>query len=163
MAANIFLKLGPIKGEATQDGHKDEISVLSWHFAESQEGSGHTTGGAGTGKVHVQDLNFTHYIDSATPDMYKYCAAGTQINQPVVLTVLKADGEVGLKYMEITLEDVMVSHISTGGSDGEALVTESVGLHFNKFKVKYTIQTDNGSKGKDTQMGWDIKLNKEYS
>lgn len=51
MALDMFIKIDGIKGESTDDKHKDEIDVLSWSWGMSQSGTVHTTGGSGAGKV----------------------------------------------------------------------------------------------------------------
>ena len=47
MAADIFLKIGDIKGESTDDKHKDTIDVLAWSWGVNQSGSMHVGGGGG--------------------------------------------------------------------------------------------------------------------
>ncbi|HUL67278.1 MAG TPA: type VI secretion system tube protein Hcp, partial [Burkholderiaceae bacterium] len=49
--SDIHLKLGDIKGESTDDKHKDEIDVESWSWGASNPGSMARGGGGGTGKV----------------------------------------------------------------------------------------------------------------
>ena len=39
MAADIFAKIGDIKGESLDSKHKDEVEVLSWSWGVSQSGS----------------------------------------------------------------------------------------------------------------------------
>ena len=69
--ADMFLKLTNIKGEALDAKHKDEIEVLSWSFGSSQSGSAHGGTGSGTGKVQIQDLKITTYVDKAETDLRK--------------------------------------------------------------------------------------------
>jgi type VI protein secretion system component Hcp len=49
MAADIFAKIGDIKGESLDSRHRDEIEVLSWSWGVSQSGS-IAHGGGGRGK-----------------------------------------------------------------------------------------------------------------
>ena len=69
MAVDMFLKLDGIKGESQDKSHKDEIAILAWSWGVSNSGSAHLGGGAGSGKVNIQDLSLTKYIDVATPDL----------------------------------------------------------------------------------------------
>ena len=39
MAADIFAKIGDIKGESLDAKHKDEVEVLSWSWGVTQTGS----------------------------------------------------------------------------------------------------------------------------
>ena len=161
MAVDIFLKLDPIKGESLDDKHKDEIDVLSWSFGESQAGTFHSGSGGGAGKVNIQDLHFTHFVDKATPELFKVCANGKHI-ETAILTVRKA-GENPLEYLKIEMKHVLVSSVSTGGSHGEERLTENVSLNFAKVKMTYKSQTDKGAAGASPTFGWDVPANKEWA
>ena len=162
MAVDMFLKLDPIKGESQDDKHKDEIDVLSWSWGLSQAGSMHSGTGGGTAKVSVQDLTFTHWVDKATSDLIKFCATGKHI-QSATLVVRKAGGETPVDYITISLDDVIITNVHTGGSQGEEKLTENVTLNFRKFKYKYEQQTTTGTGGAKPQWGLDIPANKEWS
>ena len=75
-----------------------------------------------------------------------------------VLTVRKA-GENPLEYLLVTLENLIVTNVSTGGAGGEDRLTENVTLNFAKVKVQYKGQTDKGGVGDKPEMGWDIAQN----
>ena len=160
MAVDIFLKLDKIKGESEDSKHKEEIDILSWSFGESQTGSFHSGSGGGAGKVSVQDLHFTHWVDKATSDLFQACAKGTHIESGL-LTIRKA-GENPLEYMKIYMNEIIVSSISTGGSHGDERLVENVSLNFRKVKVHYTSQTGKGAAGASPVFGWDIAANKEW-
>ncbi len=160
MAMDMFIKVGDIKGESSDDKHAGEVDVLSWSWGMSQSGSMHMGGGGGAGKVNVQDLSFTKYIDKATPNLMKFCCNGKHFPE-ALLTVRKA-GEKPLEYYKITMNDVIVSSISTGGSGGEDRLTENVTLNFAKVKVSYQAQKKDGTAdGGVIEMGWDIEKNVE--
>jgi type VI secretion system secreted protein Hcp len=157
MAVDMFLKLDGIKGESVDSKHKDEIAVLAWSWGMSNSGSAHLGGGAGSGKVNVQDLSLTKYIDVSTPDLMLSCCNGKHIAK-AQLTVRKA-GETALEYMIIKFEDLLVASVSTGGSGGEDRLTEHVSLNFAKVNVEYTQQDQKGGAGAKPKMGWDIPGN----
>jgi len=81
MAANMFIKIGDIKGESTDKTHAGEIDVLSWSWGMSQSGTPHT-GGGGAGKVSVQDISVTKFFDSATPPVMLACCNGNISRRP---------------------------------------------------------------------------------
>jgi type VI secretion system secreted protein Hcp len=157
MAVDMFLKLDGIKGESVDSKHKDEIAVLAWSWGMSNSGSAHLGGGAGSGKVNVQDLSLTKYIDVSTPDLMLSSCNGKHIAK-AQLTVRKA-GENALEYLIIKLEDILVASVSTGGSGGEDRLTENVTLNFAKVDVEYTQQDSKGGAGAKPKMGWDIPAN----
>ena len=98
MAVDMFIKIAPLKGEAQDKAHKDEIDVLTWNWGMSNSGSAHAGGGSGTGKVSVNDLTFTKYIDKSSSDLMLACCNGKHFDN-AVLTVRKA-GEQPLEYLK---------------------------------------------------------------
>jgi type VI secretion system secreted protein Hcp len=158
MAVDMFLKIDGIKGESHDDKHKDEIDVLAWSWGASQSGSTHMGGGGGAGKVNVQDISVTKYIDKSSPLLMKACCNGQHINE-IHLIVRKA-GDKPLEYLKLKLNDCLVSSISTGGSGGQDRLTENISLNFAKFQTTYTAQDAKGSAAGEVPFAFDIKMNK---
>jgi type VI secretion system secreted protein Hcp len=154
---DMFLKLGPLKGESKDHKHKDEIDILAWSWGLTNSGDSHRGGGAGAGKVHVQDITVTKWLDLASTSILGAVAQGKHLAE-VELYVRKA-GENPLEYLVITMNEVLITSISTGGSGGEERLTENITLNFAKFKVQYTEQADTGGAGKKPFFGFDIRGN----
>jgi type VI secretion system secreted protein Hcp len=159
MAVDMFIKIDDIKGESPDAKHKDEIQVLSWSWGMSQSGTTHDGAGGGAGKVNVQDLTFTKFVDSSSPNLIKFCCNGKHFKQ-ALLTIRKA-GEHPLEYLKITIKDIIVSAVTTGGSGGEDRLTENVTLNFGKFQVEYTPQKADGSGAAAIPVTWNIAANTE--
>ncbi|HWG80615.1 MAG TPA: type VI secretion system tube protein Hcp [Stellaceae bacterium] len=157
MAVDMFIKIGDLKGESVDDKHKDEIDVLAWSWGMSQSGTTHLGTGAGAGKVNVQDISFTKYVDKSSPNLMQYCCNGKHFAE-ALLTVRKA-GETPLEYLKIKLTDLMITAVSTGGSGGEDRLTENVTLNFAQFKVEYTPQKKDGTGDAAVTIGWDVAKN----
>lgn len=161
MAVDMFLKLEGIKGESQDSKHKDEIDVLSWAWGMRQAGTMARGGGGGSGKVEIQDLNITKTVDKATPSLMLNCCNGKHIKEGF-LTVRKA-GETPVEYLKITMTDVLISSISSGGHTDADQLTEQLSLNFASFKTDYQPQGPDGKpQGGPVQMGWDIKGNVKY-
>ena len=157
MAVDMFLKIEGIAGESSDHAHGEEIDVLAWSWGMSQSGTTHMGGGGGAGKVNVQDVSFTKYVDKASPDLMLGCCNGKHFPK-AMLTVRKA-GENPVEYIKITMEPVLVTSVSTGGSGGEDRLTENVTLNFAKVKTEYTPQADDGTEEAALEYGWNIKEN----
>lgn len=158
MAIDAFLKIEGVKGESVDKAHKDEIDVLSWSWGMSQSGTMHSGPGGGAGKVSVQDLSVVKYVDRSSPALTQACCVGTHFDK-AVLTLRKAGGE-PLDYLVITLEEVLVTSVQTGGSAGEERLTQSITLNFAKFKESYQPQNAKGGKeGGAIETGFDIAAN----
>ncbi|MGB0129813.1 MAG: type VI secretion system tube protein Hcp [Rhodocyclaceae bacterium] len=158
MAVDMFIKIGDIKGESTDKTHKETIDVLAWSWGMSQSGTTHMGGGGGSGKVSVQDLSVTKYVDASSNALMLACCAGTHYPE-AKLTVRKAGGD-PLEYIKLTMKEVIVSSISTGGSGGEDRLTENIVLNFAEFKFEYQEQDEKGKpKGGAKEAAWNIAEN----
>jgi len=161
MSMDMFFTIDGIKGESSDGSHKEAIDVLAWSWGLSQSATTHMGSGGGSGKVNVQDLSFTKYIDKSTSDLMNACFTGKHLKN-AKLTVRKAGGDAPLEYLKITLDDVIVSSVSTGGSGGEDRLTENVVLNFAKVTIEYDPQSSSGGGKGALRATWDIPANKKF-
>jgi type VI secretion system secreted protein Hcp len=157
---DMFITLGAsIKGESADkaQGKNGDVDVLAWSWGMSQSGTTHMGKGGGAGKASFQDLSFTKYVDSASNALMIALAKGTHIPKAVLLARKAGDGQ--KRYIQIDMEEVMVTSVSTGGSGGEDRLTENVTLNFAKVKFSYAPQTGAGGTGADKDFSWDIAGN----
>lgn len=157
MAMDMFIKIGDLKGESQDKTHKEEIDVLAWSWGMSNSGTSHTGGGGGAGKVNVQDLSFTKYVDKSSTELMLACCNGKHF--PLATLIVRKAGETPLEYIIIKMTDLLITSLSTGGSGGEDRLTENVTLNFSKVEVDYIEQTPKGVAGAKPKMGWDIAEN----
>ena len=86
------------------------------------------------------------------------CANGKHFGE-ALLTVRKA-GEKPLEYLKITLTDLIVTSVTTGGSGGEDRLTENVSLNFAIVKIDYKTQKEDGTEGTEKgNFAYDIATN----
>ncbi|KVK99008.1 Hcp family type VI secretion system effector [Burkholderia ubonensis] len=158
MSQDIFIKINGIDGEAEDSSHKGEIQVLSWKWNVSQQSNMHQGSGGGAGKATVDDLEFEHYIDRASPNLIQYCLLGKHIDE-AKLVVRKAGGS-PLEYIKLTMNDVLVTRVTPSGvSDSESRPREFVRLSFSKLKQEYVVQNAQGGSGGAITATFDIKKN----
>lgn len=159
MAVDMFLELPGVDGETVDKVYKDKkaMDVLAWSWGVSNQGTFHHGSGGGAGKANFQDLSVTKWIDKASASLLQACASGKHFDK-AILTVRKA-GETPLEYIKLTMENVMVTNVSTGGSAGEERLTENVTLNFAKVKFEYNMQGAKGGKETGGLMSWDIAGN----
>ena len=81
----------------------------------SQSGTTHGGGGGGAGKVSVQDISITKYVDKASAALMSHCCSGKHITEAHV--IVRKAGDKPLEYIKIKLQDLLVTSVSTGGSD----------------------------------------------
>jgi type VI secretion system secreted protein Hcp len=161
MAVDCFLKIGDIKGESTDDKHKEWIEILSYSHGVSQMGSGsRSSGGAASGaRCDHQDFSVTKVLDTTSPTLNLTCCNGTHIKN-VTLELCRATGNKE-KYMEYKLDDVILSSVAIGGSSGGELPIECVTFNYGKVTWNY-IQTDHqtGATKGNVEKYWSLITNK---
>ena len=147
-AIDAFIKLGDIKGESVDAKHKGEIDVLSWSWGLV----GPTRNSPGVPQRPVgppqqscsSSINLVKLTDVASPLVMANAALGTSL-QSAKLSVRR--GEESDDFLVITLKDVIISGVSTGGASGGGDPTESVSLNFSSAHVSFKPQDAKGALG----------------
>src|SRR6478672_8667384 len=159
MAADIFAKIGDIKGESLDSKHKDEIEVLSWSWGVTNPAKvGGTGSGGAAGKASFQDLSFTHKVDKASPLLLKGCATGQHLKEATITRRKAGKGQ--QEYLVIKMNDVVITSVAEE-DDGGSNEVETVTLSFAKVDVEYRPQKADGSLDAGIHFKYDIKANKE--
>ncbi|MBX9638989.1 MAG: type VI secretion system tube protein Hcp, partial [Mycobacteriaceae bacterium] len=150
-----------IKGESKDSKHPEEIDVLAWSWGMSQSGTTHMGGGGGAGKVNVQDLSFTQYVEKSSATLMVACATGKHIAKGNL--VVRKAGDKPFEYIKIEMTDLIVTSVSTGGSGGEDRLTQNVTLNFAKVKLEYFEQDKTGgAKGGPATLSYDMSKNATF-
>lgn len=160
MAVDIFLKLSNnIKGESQDEKYQDQIDILGWTWGLTQSGTTHMGSGGGGGKVNVQDLTVTKYVDLATTEIIKRGCSGEHITDGELI-VRKSGGGQPVEYFRLKMQNLMItSWVASGQKDGLDRLTETLTLNFRKFEVTYTPQGADGTPGAEVTASWDIAQN----
>ncbi|WP_373784479.1 Hcp family type VI secretion system effector, partial [Delftia acidovorans] len=111
------------------------------------------------GKVSFHDLNVIAKVDKCYPAVLKHCATGKHLGQ-VDISLCKAGGT-QIEFTKITLTDVMVTNVTVSGANSSDTVTVNYSFQAAKVKTQYWEQTNQGGKGAESQMGFNIKENRE--
>ncbi|MDR2155975.1 MAG: type VI secretion system tube protein Hcp [Burkholderiaceae bacterium] len=159
MAVDMFMRVEGANGESKDSNHKDWTDIQSFTWGASQPGSMASGGGGGVGKASFRDLQVVALLDKAAPAVLKNCISGKHLNK-VEISVCKAGGS-QIEYTRITLEEVMVTSVEYASDPKSDSVVTVYGFQAAKVKQQYWEQTDKGGKGPETQVGWNIKENKE--
>ena len=175
----IYIKFDGIDGEVTDVGFENNIEVLSFSWGMTNEGS-RFGGGGGSGRVNVQDFNFTKHTDKSSPVLMLKCATGQHIKK-AVLFVRKQGSEDGLQTaaiegqsavggttqpevgLQLNLYDVMVSGFVIKGEQkvDNDWPSESLSLNFTRVEfIERYQKIDSGGLSEPITGTWDIKTNK---
>ncbi|WP_406694163.1 type VI secretion system tube protein Hcp [Singulisphaera sp. Ch08] len=157
MAVDMFLKITDVKGESKDKGHAGEIEIESFSWGASQLGASSHGTGAGAGKVSMNDFHFVMRNNSASPNLFLFCANGKHLKE-AKLTCRKAGGT-QQNFMIVTLSDVLVSSYQTGGSQGGEVPMDQISLNYSKVELDYLAQDEKGITKSAGKKHWDMKTN----
>jgi type VI secretion system secreted protein Hcp len=135
-AVEYFLKIDGIEGESTNLKHKGEIDVLSWSWGETHSGTA-AHGGAGAGKVSMQDFHFTKHTDKASPTLFLAVASGKHFIK-AVLTASRKVGDGTQDFFKLTFTDLLFSSFEIGGNTTapDPAPTDQVSFNFSRIDIQ---------------------------
>lgn len=180
MSNDFFLKLDGIQGESNDEEHAAEIEIDGWSFGVNEETAEdktpRTSGGrdnlpvfrrggdaagfgqALAGSVRVGDLHLSKRIDAASAPLLKAATTRQKIAK-AILTCRKASGGAALEYLQIQLQDVLVSRWSSGVESDAEFPKEQFVLSYTRIEFTYQPQGRKGTSEGKKHAGWDRKLN----
>lgn len=143
-----FMKLGDIKGEATDTDHKDWIIIetmqapISRTIPPSAKDQQRTKG-----ETRLADVSVTRQVDKSSTKLQEACANGTFFKDVEVhmCTTVKNKQE---PYMKYKLYDVIVSgYSSMFFASGQPLPKENLSMSYTKVEWTYvTVDPKTGDK-----------------
>lgn len=155
--ADMFIKIVGIAGESQDEVHSGQIDILSWRWKMSQQSSMMAGSGGGVSKATVNDLEFIHHIDRASPNFMRYCLTGRHV--PEVILYARKAGGVALEFLKITMGHVIITGVEPSGMANQFL--EHVTLSFARVKQEYTVQGQLGTSNGTVTASFDIKENRD--
>ncbi len=135
-----FMKLGDIKGEATDTGHKDWIIIESLSapiFRSVPEGAKDQQ--RTKGETTLGDVVVTRQLDKSTTKLQEACANGTFFKEVEVhfCTTVKNTQE---PYLTYKLADVIISSFSQhANSSGNPLPSEQFTMGYTAVEWTYIV------------------------
>jgi type VI protein secretion system component Hcp len=119
-----------ILGESQSITHLNQVDILAWSGASSACPVG-TAGGC----LPITDpFSFTKYLDRASNPLKKSLYLGQTLNE----VVFYCENAMNQEFLRITMTDVSVTNISSGGGVGEDRFTENFSLDAKIIKWTYT-------------------------
>jgi type VI secretion system secreted protein Hcp len=156
MAVDFYLKLDGIEGESTRTGAEKQIALHSWSWGGSQTTTVAGTGGSGAGKVSLGDFTVTKHFDKSSPALFKSLCSGTHIKTGVFQAIKAGAGD--KPFLKISFEEMFITSLQDAASDEVPI--ESVSFSYNKIKVEYSTQNEQGILTAVGAVTWDTKLAK---
>ena len=161
MAVDYFLKMDGVVGESLDYIHKGEIEIESWSWGETNAGSS-MLGGAGAGKVSMQDFNFTMRVNKASPTLMKAGATGQRFKTATLAGRKAGVEKTPTDYLTFRFYEVAVTSYQTGGARGGDVPIDQVSLNFAKIEVEYRQQKPDGTYALPDVFKFDLAMNAPY-
>lgn len=142
-ASDYLLEIEGIKGESTDDKHRDTIEIESFSWGATNSGS----------VAKAITLSLGKRIDKSSPQLFLACAKGEHIPQ-ATLVCRKSGGGGKQDYYVITFSDILVSSYQSGGGGGsggtaDTIPTDQISFNYAKIKIEYTRYDDAGQQVED--------------
>jgi type VI secretion system secreted protein Hcp len=161
-ASDYLLEIDGIKGESSDQKHKDTIEISSFSWGATNSGSFSSGAGGGRGKVSVQDIHFRSTVNKASPLLFKRAVTGEHIKKATLF--VRKSGAAGGQgdYYVIKLTDILVSSFQTKPHpDADAVPTDQFSLNFAKIEFTYKPTLSNGALGAPVTATYDLKAAKK--
>lgn len=143
-----YVKLGDIKGESTDNAHRDWVIIESINQGMSQPGGGATGQSRRRGSVVFEDLVIQKKLDKSSPKLMEFCAKGQVIPEVIIDLVSSARNS----FYKITLSNVMVTSINNNANCSQGCEGfESFSLNYEKISWEYT-----NNRGEKTTSSWNV-------
>ncbi len=160
MSFDAYLNIDGIKGESTEDKHKDWIEVLSYNHGVTQPTSAtrSSSGGGSTGASEHGDIVVTKFVDMSSPKLLEAVSTGKHFKKASIEFMRQGGGE-KVKYLTVNLEELIISSVQTDGDakGSQELPVESVSMNYGKIEWVYTQQKrPDGSGGGNTTAKYDL-------
>jgi type VI secretion system secreted protein Hcp len=150
----IYMQYEGIKGDVTEEAHKDWIELQSISlsaFREAQTDSGQGSQRQG-GNVSVSDLTLTKSMCMGSPHLFVAGTAG--LPRKVTIHVTRTGEGEQTNYLEVVLDKAFVNNHSTS-SDG-ANHMETITLNFLEIDMKYTPVKPDGKPGEPIPVSFKV-------
>jgi type VI secretion system secreted protein Hcp len=154
--SDIFLgvqtkRAGKVKGEASAEGHVDDIEVRSITWGVTSPTAVGST--AATGRRQYKHLSIVKGIDSASTSLLSALVTNDEVKE-AKLTLRKAGGD-ALDYFVMTLGQARVVAIDLG-VDEQGHPTETVSFAYAKIDIEYKRQQGVGISGASTSFSDEV-------
>ncbi|HJQ55428.1 MAG TPA: type VI secretion system tube protein Hcp [Vineibacter sp.] len=162
--SDIYLKVEGCDGDVSDDKYKQHISVQSLSLGSSNPSSvnvGVQTGSAGGGgKVIMQDVHFTKFMDKSSNTLQQKHWIGEHFKSMEFKYVISR-GDSSDEFYNVKLTDVLVTSFQHSGSGGSDLPMESLSLNFAKIECSYKARKAEGGFENALKIGYDLKTAKK--
>ncbi|ELR64594.1 Putative cytoplasmic protein USSDB7A [Photobacterium marinum] len=140
MQSNTYLDYNKIKGEATANGFKDMITLLSVDWSVGREITSYTgtSHDREASAARLYDMTITKLQDRSSTELFKEATIGKGV--PAIFHITKQGHPDVEEVMKITLTDAMISNYSVSIQDDRPI--ETITISYTEMEMCVTPSTD---------------------
>ncbi len=159
----IYLQYDGIKGNATAEGYKDHISIISAKLSIDQNISMETgnTANRMSSRPRLSELLLVKIADGSTPSLFTESLA-SNIAKKAEIKFVHIDGNKMQMYMSIALENCLVSEYTTNGGANSPPV-ERIKLSYTKIQINYRNFDSANQLSGTLRVGYDLETGNALS
>jgi len=140
---NAYLTIDGVEGPSTSKAKA--IDILAFEFGAEQTTT-HQAGSSGNekkaGRAKVHNLIFTKVLDKTSPLLFDHCVTG-DILKEVTLAYDKPVKDAQQDYFQLVMTDALITKVAFNGTSDNP--TETISMAFQKIKVGYAPEKEDGS------------------
>jgi type VI secretion system secreted protein Hcp len=135
-----FMKIGDIKGEATDQDHQDWIAILQISNTISRTiPQGSKDQQRAKGETVLAPVSIRRDVDKSSPKLAEACASGKFFPEAEFHLCSTVNGKEE-PYLKFKLKDVIVSNYGfAGNSTGDPIPSEDVLLDYTEIEWTYVV------------------------
>lgn len=158
MEVSVFLKLDGIEGEATDDGHKNEIKLSSCSFSAFNSSSyNNASKTVSKGQANMGDIAFSKEVDKTSVSLFKACASGKVVPKATISFQSNVGDDKKIDFLKYELENVVINSYNFSAA---GMADESGSLTYAKITQIYDQRDEKGTSQGKVQGYFDVLLNK---
>jgi type VI secretion system secreted protein Hcp len=152
-AFDMYLRMDPIQGGATDRDHQGWIDVYAFGIGIQQTGG--TGSGGASGSVQLTELYLKGPLSKASPKLFEGVVMGRHFDQAVLDIVANVAGTPRL-LADWTMDNVLVTSYKTSASVTDDLLTDYYTLVFDRVVYGYNEWEGDRLKGR-VEAEWDLR------
>jgi type VI secretion system secreted protein Hcp len=160
MAVNAYCIIADRPGNSPSKA--DAIDILSFSWGASQTAT-YQSGSSGresrAGRADCSDVTIMKVTDKLTPLLFDDCVSGNILTK-VEIIYDKPMGDGQEDYFKIEMEDVLITSVQLSGSSENP--TESISFAYEKIKVCYNPEDNEGNLAGFIEKGFDLGTLKPF-
>ena len=159
----IYMKYDGIDGAVTATGFEKWIELDSCQLGVNRSVSAGARGNRESSTPSFSDIAVSKSQDAASTGLFSASLFGEGKKVNIAFTKTSTDGATQQKFLELTLENVLVSSFSTSGHGGDASQQpmEMLSLNFTKIEWKHTETDAKNKAAKPAIASWDLASGKK--